>query len=445
MPTRILRCDCWKSSIWGKFRPDVRGHVGRDIRYSEWKKIKKETYAFFLVKSVDLLKPGGRLCFVCSDTILTIPTMSGLRSWLQERCHVEISEVPGQFVETAQQLVLISLVKQCHSTTISIFGRETKISDVELTPNYSWGVDREHAKYFRGPLLGDKLVATSGMTTGNNRLFLRKIEDGAIVEPYEFAFVDEPITLHREVSRARHGRLSEARYTAVVERQRRGDTMRVVRSFQRESPVTIRIPHSDYRYYNKATSAIVYERPRWVIFWRDNGEYVYTYKKSGKWYLHGVGGRPYFGKEGLTWSLISSRLRTRWLPGGRILDSGAPCAFLRRGVHREELFFILGWTLTELCTSILKSVINHTRNIQSKDFERLPYPFWVAERTRTQAIAHVTELVRRSVGGECFSFDSAEVSVLNAMYAYRMGFGRDRKTKGPCDGQRLLGFVDDVD
>ena len=139
----------------------------------------------------------------------------------------------------------------------------------------------------------------------------------------------------------------------------------------------------------------------------------------GKWYLHGVGGKPYFGKEGLTWSLIASRMRTRWLPPGYILDSGAPCAFLRPGVEHDELFFIMGWTLTELCTRILKNVVNHTRNIQSKDFERLPYPDWTAPRAKDAAISRVKELVRAARAGERFSFDSPDVKALNEFYAYR--------------------------
>ena len=67
----------------------------------------------------------------------------------------------------------------------------------------------------------------------------------------------------------------------------------------------ILLPHEDYRYYNKAASQIVYAAPEWVVFWRDNGKYVYTFKKTGNWYLHGVGGKKHFLREGLTWALIA--------------------------------------------------------------------------------------------------------------------------------------------
>ena len=108
----------------------------------------------------------------------------------------------------------------------------------------------------------------------------------------------------------------------------------------------------------------------------------------------------------------------RYLPAGYIFDSGAPCAFLRPGVEHDELFFILGWSLTDLCTTILKEVLNHTRNIQSKDFERLPYPAWVSARSKRKAVVAVKGLLARAKNGEVFSFKSPEVRDLNTLYEW---------------------------
>ncbi len=417
----------------GSFDPAIQDDLDVVFGVRKGMKIKKETYAFFLLKCFDLLKPGGRLCFICSDTILTIPTMRGLRRFLQEHCEIEISAVPGKFEETDQNLVLIHLVKhQGKRRHVRVFGNETRLADIEKTPNCSWRVNGEYARYFGGTLLGDTFVASSGMTTGNNGLFLREIVNGTIAEPYEFSFSHEPVTLAAELERARLGRISEKRRRMVMERERRGETRRVVSWSRREKPACLHIPHGDYRFYNKSVRDAVYAEPRWVIFWRDEGDYVYTYKKTGNWYLHGVGGKPFFGREGLTWSLIAPRLRTRWLPAGYILDSGAPCAFLKPGVERDELFLVMGWTLTELCTSILKNVINHTRNIQSKDFERLPYPDWVAPQARDDAIGCVKGLLRDAKRGRPFDFDGPGRRALDELYAWRAGSRRTpaRRTSG---------------
>ena len=202
--------------------------------------------------------------------------------------------------------------------------------------------------------------------------------------------------------------MSAKRLRQVRDLEARGATETVV-AWETIPPRDVHLPHPDYRYYNKASSKLVYADPEWVVFWRDDGQYVYTFKKTGNWYLRGVGGKPYFGREGLTWSLIAPRLYTRYLPPGYILDSGAPCAFLRPGIETDELFFILGWTLTDLCNRILKTVLNHTRNIQSKDFERLPYPSWVPPPSKAVAIQAVRRLLDQAKSGMEFTGKSPAV------------------------------------
>lgn len=257
------------------------------------------------------------------------------------------------------------------------------------------------------------------MTVGKNEMFIREIVDGQILEPYDFEFFNNPITIEGERQRAKYHALSPKMLERVRQQEQSGATRRNVRAVSKGAPERLSLPHPNYRYYNKAIGAIVYSPPTHAIYWKDNGDAVLTFKRSGPWYLHGVGGQPYFGKEGLTWQLVSSRLNVRYLPSGYILDSGAPCAFLRPDVETAELFFILGWTCTDLCTKLLKTVINHTQNIQSKDFEKLPYPYWVDHATKERTIALVRSLVRRAFNGATIRRSDADIRVLNELYAYR--------------------------
>ena len=406
----------------GSINPKIQDELDALFGMRNGRKIKKETYAFFIVKSVDLLKPGGQLVFICSDTILTIPTMTGLRSWLQNSCAIEISEVPGSFADTNQNMLLVTLTKQAISPRrVTVFGADLSLAEIESTPNMSWRINTEFARYFTGVTVGDKMLATSGMTIGNNELFLRPIREGHVDEPYEFSFAEQLITVKNKLARARLGKVAPHRLKEIAEQEARGAVERVVIWQQLEKPCRIALPHTDYCFYNKAVSRIGYSEPEWVIFWRDSGEYVYTFKKNGKWYLHGVGGKKYFGREGLTWSLIAPRLYARYLPPGYILDSGAPCAFLRQGVEEDELYFILGWALTDLCNSILKKVLNHTRNIQSKDFERLPYPVWIDAEHKRKAVLSAKALVALAKTGQELSFRSQEVRKLNELYEWQDG------------------------
>lgn len=390
-------------------------------------KIKKETYSFFIMKCLDMLRTNGRLVFICSDTLLSIATMSGLRRYLTRTCAVSIEHLPGDFVETQQPMVVIQLQKG--GSGVVVFGEEKPIEYIERTPNFSWMINAGYAKYFSGHTLGEKMIATSGMTVGKNEFFLRKIVGGKIEEKYDFEIKQRPISLAREFERARLGKISEKKRLSILQAEREGKTEPFLEVVPRSTPKTFAFPHPDYAPYNKATNALVFAPPKWAVFWRGDGAYLYAYKKAGPWYLHGVGGKPFFKREGITWQLISSHLNMRYLPAGYILDSGAPCAFLREGIEHDELYFIMGWCLTRLCNLILKNVINHTRNIQSKDFERLPYPIWVSMEKRKHVIEKIKTMVEMGMKGCSFDYKSKELSDLDKLFAFDSGGGKKKAIK----------------
>jgi tRNA1(Val) A37 N6-methylase TrmN6 len=405
----------------GTFDPDIEDLLDR--RFGRWNghKLKKETYSFFIAKSLEVLATDGELVFITSDTFLTIRTMSGLRQKLMDLCAVKVEILPSFSDETTQPTLVLRASRTGRAESVEIDGTTIARSAIELTGNFSWRIDTEWERYFKGPTLGEYVVASSGMTVGKNELFVREIVDGnKVYEPYRFDFFDDPITVARELERARLNKLSQKTLSKFAEMESSGDTRRNLRVVDLPNgPEEILLPHSDYRFYNKSQSGIVYQPPSHAIFWKDDGDAVLTFKKNGNWYLHGVGGRPFFGREGITWQLVSSRLNMRYLPSGFILDRGAPCAFLRDGVAEEELYFILAWTLTDLASAILKSVINHTRNIQSKDVERLPYPFWVTPKDKKKAIALMKSLVENAVAGKTYTRSSEDVKKLDGIFAWQ--------------------------
>ena len=392
-----------------------------DRRYGLWDghKLKKETYSFFIARSLDLLKPNGQLLFIASDTFLTIKTMEGLRRRLMDQCSVSIETLRTFSGETVQPTLILLANKTGRSRLVIVEGDACDRATIETTGNFSWRVDATSSHYFASKeRVGDYLIATGGMTIGKNELFLREIEGGEIVETHRFDFFDDPITLARELERARLNKLSPKMQRDISAVETSGGTRRNVRVTPLDRPRTLAIPHTDYRFYNKSSSDIIYSEPKWVVYWRDDGDAVLTFKKNGNWYLHGVGGRGYFGRSGLTWQLVATRLNMRFLPAGYILDSGAPCAFLRDGVPEEELWFLLGWCITNEATRILKTVINHTRNIQGKDVEKLPYPSWVDPVLKCEAIDLVERLVEEARSGRSVSRSDPELGKLEAMYRH---------------------------
>lgn len=400
----------------GTIAVDLQDSLDKTLGRRHGMKIKKETYSWFIVRSMDLLAPGGHLRFICSDTFLTISTMRGLRHALSLEGAPTVSRLDSFSPETSYPMVVLDWIKGGTSNYIVVDEQSIAMEDVENTINLSWGITAELADYFTGSFIGNVLIATSGMTTGNNKLFVRSVRDGYITEPYRFSYIDAPITLEGELQKARLGRLSAKRRREIHALESVGATQRELVVTTRREPIMVGSPYSDYLPYNKAARGLVYTAPTHYIYWKDNGDAVLTYKRTGNWYLRGVGGAKYFGREGITWSLVSQSLDVRFLPDGYILDSGAPCAFPRPGVAKEELLFVMGWLLTSTCTRILKQVINHTMNIQGKDIERLPYPTWVKANAKKEAIKLISSMVSEARRSRIFTRQDAEFDSLEAIY-----------------------------
>lgn len=381
----------------GTIEPRIQDQLDGRYGNRDGLKIKKETYSFFIVRCVEMLRPSGQLRFICSDTFLTIPTMKGLREFLLNRGRTSVKTIDRHFEETSQPMVILDFESTGHTEQLEIDRRTLCRDTINLTGNRSWQITESLGPLFQGSKLGDMMVASSGMTIGQNDLFVREIIDGSITEPFEFVFRPEPITLNRELERARLGYISESVQAKIRTQELRGETRRTVAVLPLDVPRQVRLPDPAYCFYNKSCNEIVFSEPRHAVFWRDDGDALLTFKKNGNWYLHGVGGQPFFKREGLSWQLIAPSLNARYLPPGYILDSGAPCAFLRDGIDSDELWFVLGWCLTPLCTQVLKDVLNHTRNIQSKDFERLPYPHWVPPNRKQEAVRRSRELVEKAM------------------------------------------------
>lgn len=419
----------------GTFDREIEDVLDKRLGKRIGMKIKKETYAFFIVASVDLLRPHGRLSFICSDTLLTIPTMTGLRNFLMRRGDVTLTSIDVFSAETSYPMLLLDFVKGGTRGHVVHDKKVIKQRSVMSTPNLSWGVDTDTAHFFGGPLLGQLFVATSGMTTGNNSLFVREVGDGRrIEEPYEFEFYQAPVTLEYELERARLGRLATKRKTMLLEAEKAGETERRVRVVRRAEAEVVTLPDSRYAPYNKANGRIVYSEPTHYIYWENEGDAVLTYKRTGNWYLRGVGGRRYFGREGVSWQLVAAQFVPRYLPAGYILDSGSPCAFLREGEDREELYFVLGWLLSDTANRILKTVVNHTRNIQSKDFERMPYPWWVDGAGRARVVEKIRAMVSDARAGRVWRREDDAVRGVGRVFEWDGKDGRARPSSSGIKG-----------
>ena len=110
----------------GTLDRSIEDELDADYGFRNGEKIKKETYSFFIVKSMDLLAQGGRLLFICSDTFLTINTMRGLRKLLMRQGEVDVADLEHFSEETNHPMVVLRFTKNGSSNSITIDGKRIR-------------------------------------------------------------------------------------------------------------------------------------------------------------------------------------------------------------------------------------------------------------------------------------------------------------------------------
>ena len=108
-------------------------------------RIKKESYSYFIVKALDLIRSGGNIVFICSDTFLTIPTMRGLRKALMNEGACEVLRLKEFSPETTYPMVVLRFAKGAPSSTVEVEHRSVPREAIEATANLSWKAGGEFA------------------------------------------------------------------------------------------------------------------------------------------------------------------------------------------------------------------------------------------------------------------------------------------------------------
>lgn len=383
----------------GTFETHFGEKMDKIYGYRDNKKIKKETYSFFTVKCSELLKNGGQIGFVCSNTFLSISTMKGLRHFLL-RNELDIRHISEFSDETDYGMVYFNMINN-GKPKLTLDNKNVDLSFISKTDNFSFLISDESSKFFDGVTLSSFIKCSSGMTTGKNNLFLKESTQNYLIEKNIYNIVEEPKTYEKELKRTKFGKIGKIKIQEINE----GKLEKILKVENLESPLTVELPHVDYLPYNKSSAEEIFAKPSTYIFWKNDGEAVKIFKKTGPWYLHGIGGEKFFKKEGFTWRLISDDIRVRYLPTGYIMDSGSPVGILKDGIDQNELFFIIGWLMSPNATRILKKTINHTKNIQSKDIEKLPYPTWVSDDLKKEIIRYVKKLISDKIDSKIIEVD----------------------------------------
>ena len=129
-----------------------------------------------------------------------------------------------------------------------------------------------------------------------------------------------------------------------------------------------------------------------------NLEHVVKWNQETREYYHmdrvaRISPEYLWGKEGITWTKISSKGGTfRLLRGGDIAETGGPSLFLKDSENDESLLSVLGMITSSLAPQFLQG-LNPTLNYQTGDILRFPLP---ARRIQGQ-VNLVSQMIRCAV------------------------------------------------
>lgn len=97
------------------------------------------------------------------------------------------------------------------------------------------------------------------------------------------------------------------------------------------------------------------------VYWKNNGEQIRRDPSSA------IRGEDSFFKEGIMYSLIGNKFKSRYLPKGIIFDKGNSCIF----PIKFDIKYLLAFTNSKVF-SYFMNILNPTHNFQVGDIKRIP-------------------------------------------------------------------------
>ena len=342
-----------------------------------------DTYSLFIYHSLRFLREGGILCFIVSDTFLTIEYHQKLRQFLLENYRVQKIILAPRNLFSRQGVnnspCIIVVEKKCpdnhHQVTfVNRLSSEQEYYNPptirQLPQHYfleikgypiSINIDEFVVKLFSTlPSINEVMEGQIGLHTHNNRKFIAAMEGTKLAE----RFIKE-------------GRVVVPRHFVS------GD--------------------GDWRpYLKKGGEEKYYREIEEAIDWGPEALMQYDIPKKG----------ALFFKEGIVISGVSRRLAARYMPEGCLWDSNKAIGFVTKN-SEISIWYLLGLLNSKLYNFLAKGILNTTNCLQIDDIRRLPfkYPSQEAKSLIEILVKQIVENLKKNPGYD-YSKEQEEIDEL---------------------------------
>jgi methylase of polypeptide subunit release factors len=342
-----------------------------------------DTYSLFIYHGLRFLKEGGILCFIVSDTFLTIEYHQKLRHLLLENYELrEIVSAPKnlfakQGVNNTPCIIVVEKKRPDTHHQVAFVDR-LKNEQEYRSPTRTKRLRQQHFLKIRGypisinadsfvaelfsslPSINEVMEGHIGLHTHNNRKFIAAIQGTKLADK----FAKEERTV-------------------------------IPRSFPSQN--------GKWRpYLKKGGKEQYYREIEEAIDWSPEAVTQYDIPKKGDLFL----------REGIIISGVSRKLAARYMPKGCLWDSNKAIGFVSKK-SEVSIWYLLGVLNSRLYNFLAKGVLNTTNCLQIDDIRRLPfkYPSQEAKSSIETGVKQIVKNLKKNPGYD-YSKEQAQIDEL---------------------------------
>ena len=339
-----------------------------------------DTYSLFIYHSLRFLKEGGVLCFIVSDTFLTIAYHQKLRQFLLENYKFqEVILAPRnlfskQGVNNSPCIIVVEKKHPDDHHQVTLVNRLRGEQEyynpptIRQLPQYyflkikgcpiSVNINEFVVRLFSTlPSINEVMEGHIGLHTHNNRKFIAAIQGTKLAERF---------TKEGRVVIPRHFLSENGRWRPYLKKG------------------------GEERYYREIEEA---------IDWSPEAITQYDIPKKGDLFL----------KEGIIISGVSRKLAARYMPKGCLWDSNKAIGFVSKN-SEVSIWYLLGLLNSKLYNFLAKGILNTTNCLQIDDIRRLPfkYPSFEAKSSMEILVKQIVKNLKKNPGYD-YSKERAQI------------------------------------
>lgn len=347
----------------------------RELLKKKYDDYAKETYTLFINRCLQVLKPGGRLVFIVPDTFLALNMHKKLRIRLLESCQIdEVTIIPSKFFPGVNfgysNLSIVTIDKKKptseHKIRINFVKKDKEILNEMSHGNYNNVEKKDEVCQFsilnapnssfmlnttpqmRNQLMnakvriGDIADCVTGFYSGDNKIYVKKIEDISI----------ESVCEDMTTSGLQNGLKHDHKYIPILKGK------------------DFIIKNNDF---------VVRWDANTVKFYKENKKARF---QNSKYYFH----------NGLGLPMVKSRKVQSFLLENRLFDQSVVGIF----PHDEKfLYYLLAYFNSDIFNRFIHA-LNHTSNNSANYIKQVPFIFVDKDLKKVDSI--IKDYVNKNVG-----------------------------------------------